>query len=1067
MELVDSRSPKDLDHAASHAIDVCQLALLRQDNWSRYFSGPSAGGGSIACGLTALAEFKTASSFGDKPYKDRILREFCKLEELKVDNSGWGPHNAEAPNQFSWVHITCLAMRAYRLHGQMERPGYACALEWLKRIAGFERVRSDSGTEIQNWDDLRCALGIEELAASARGAEFHKKLKCISSLKIKRIIRRREDLELRDMATLSRLLDAYSSTCPDYGSSVGGGANFRIKALKRILPLINSFEDAIPAVQEVVDPLASEISTGVEAIATGRLYRPDNWAHLSEERALVALLRLGHPVLSDEVYNRVKNILKRQFQSGKWAGLWWSGLNPGIPSVFACSEAIEALRLFRLSLKKSVPVIEITGDVAQEAFIVETRSTWQFMPRTHNLYNEPGLGSWIPRGGGAILTAQYMESHAFVALEPRLVRWKEAALGDWSPPAGSVKGIDTYDRQIYGIGLVGEDTWRVTSSLLRQRCKWPDLTPPEDRSQLVNKPDWLIMDDFKPISEEGKEFSFEFTPAQAPLIVKTTRLRRILLGAIARKGVTIIVVDLMQFLASEGVHYYSWENVVKAVHERLTAATKSARAPLGICLVGGRAGCLYFWTEGSAGQPQWRGKLWWDVSGTRAALERAEEGWFAGSHNLFVSELVRALYYSGCSPGNAIGPAALMPAVGVAWDVVRVTIQAGIDVPGVLKYSSQSEPFDISGWAFRPRLDLLGDLVSRRRAEIEICENGELPPDQDALMTALEVLTRGTGVLQGTPIPSQEINSDRKVQLRPVLILGDLLAVDSPTVEELGYLVELVQDYLKRPQSARLLSIGVFGRPGSGKSFAVRQIAKATLGNRAKFLEFNLSQFKEPAHILDAFQRIQSASLEGGFPVVFWDEFDANDYDWVKNFLAPLQDRQFSIAGTVHHLPQSIFVFAGGVTHSEAEFRTKVADGKYLSAKLPDFESRIKAYLTVRSIVPKKDGRLSDVDEYYSVLVTRAMLVRSMLRTHVPRALRIEKKAAIALLICYDYEVARTLERVFERGTFTGLDVIALRSLHSDDREALIEKFNEWERELTDDERKHWQEIGDLLDIYW
>jgi hypothetical protein len=166
-------------------------------------------------------------------------------------------------------------------------------------------------------------------------------------------------------------------------------------------------------------------------------------------------------------------------------------------------------------------------------------------------------------------------------------------------------------------------------------------------------------------------------------------------------------------------------------------------------------------------------------------------------------------------------------------------------------------------------MDLLGKLATRRKAEIEICENGGLPPDEDALMTALEVLTKGAGVLQGATIPSRMIASDRTIKLRPVLILGDLLAADSATIEELGYLVELVQDYLKRPQSARLLSIGVFGRPGSGKSFAVRQIAKATLGNRAKFLEFNLSQFKEPSQILDAFQRIQSASLEGDFQLYF------------------------------------------------------------------------------------------------------------------------------------------------------------------------------------------------------
>ena len=55
---------------------------------------------------------------------------------------------------------------------------------------------------------------------------------------------------------------------------------------------------------------------------------------------------------------------------------------------------------------------------------------------------------------------------------------------------------------------------------------------------------------------------------------------------------------------------------------------------------------------------------------------------------------------------------------------------------------------------------------------------------------------------------------------------------------------KIINDYEAYDKGEKPLSIGVFGPPGSGKSFGVKQIAKETIQD-VKILEFNLSQFND------------------------------------------------------------------------------------------------------------------------------------------------------------------------------------------------------------------------------
>ncbi len=187
----------------------------------------------------------------------------------------------------------------------------------------------------------------------------------------------------------------------------------------------------------------------------------------------------------------------------------------------------------------------------------------------------------------------------------------------------------------------------------------------------------------------------------------------------------------------------------------------------------------------------------------------------------------------------------------------------------------------------------------------------------------------------------------------PIAKYNFLITVDRKEIEFLHHLKTLITEYL-RNKSSQPLSIAVFGSPGSGKSFSIKQLAKALdlPDFEIKDITFNLSQFNEgnPSELYQAFHAVRDISLSGKIPLVFWDEFDSKDLAWLRYFLAPMQDGEFQEGQLTHNIGKSIFVFAGGTCSYMEEFeetaRLKIAE------KGPDFLSRIKGFINVNGPNP-------------------------------------------------------------------------------------------------------------------
>lgn len=312
-----------------------------------------------------------------------------------------------------------------------------------------------------------------------------------------------------------------------------------------------------------------------------------------------------------------------------------------------------------------------------------------------------------------------------------------------------------------------------------------------------------------------------------------------------------------------------------------------------------------------------------------------------------------------------------------------------------------------------------------------------VPPDVDAWEAGrrrwrmLENQPSSTGATNAEPLygiaKRVAIFGSRALIQAPLAKFGKLQTVDRDEIEALRNIKQLVTDYEADKGASKPLALAVFGPPGAGKSFGIKQIAEAVLGEKVPMLEFNLSQFSDSDDLIGAFHQVRDEVLKGKTPIVFWDEFDSGEYKWLQYFLAPIQDGKFQEGQITHSVGKCVFVFAGATSYDMQNFGPPTTDApaqkEFSLRKGPDFISRISGYLNVLGPnrrqtrrVTRQGGRgkLEWVDDHADICfpVRRALLLRALLGAGDQR-LQIDRGLLAALLEVDRYTYgARSFERI-------------------------------------------------------
>jgi hypothetical protein len=504
----------------------------------------------------------------------------------------------------------------------------------------------------------------------------------------------------------------------------------------------------------------------------------------------------------------------------------------------------------------------------------------------------------------------------------------------------------------------------------------------------------------------------------------------------------LIVVVAAQDLRQEHVRLstgLSWERTVEELRQALSSPVLKELATVPRHLVVMFSGDGALWLDNTRDQP--RATLIYDASGAEGAWAPQFKGQAFGYLSCMVAALVHAVMHDSTQ-------LRLESAVRTGLSAMRDLHKMGhgrvdeeeptgfpcerlakVIVRGGGNFSTTLVPWTEAEQALYAKNP---DVPGHQRPW-RIVEMSQSPFGSDKLPSLLGLATQV--VLQG----------ESAIKRLPHACFGKLLTADRFEIEFLRSIQRLMMNYHSDRQAKKPLSIGVFGPPGAGKSFGVKQLANSIFGETA-WQEFNLSQFKDVGDLIGAFHQVRDRVLSGVTPVVFWDEFDSREYFWLQFLLAPMQDGRFQEGQINHAIGKCVFIFAGATSFAFGEFgppplrklekddaytaqetkrlkQTLKALDEFRLKKGPDFHSRLDGYFDV--LGPNLRSRRRDSGNPFDQRVTdekdvcvplrRALLIRALLGASTNTRLDFDADLLNALLQAPSYlHGARSLEKLVQ-----------------------------------------------------
>jgi DNA polymerase III delta prime subunit len=601
--------------------------------------------------------------------------------------------------------------------------------------------------------------------------------------------------------------------------------------------------------------------------------------------------------------------------------------------------------------------------------------------------------------------------------------------------------------------------------------RWPFAVPAQKRRPA----EWIVLKMAKPLAQGDlwRTLSGQFGSQS---------------DGFADRLITIVNAESLRFHETGISRGLSWEKTVREICEELESnvSVRPLRRSRHLLIVFRHEGVLWFDTRKPAGEGV---RLIFDPSLCEGEWETTladPSGDVFGHLTVFTAfvaaELARRPQINNDSFENAL-------TAGI--EAMRTLRMVGHE-PDPNNEDSNEPGFPFSRLVALSTEQNSGELKSQLAAIQVPCSDEQSVPGNDWTIIAHHERRHGASrALFGT---AMQVALKGSVALKkvPQASFGKLLSIDRDEMEALRALRRTIRRYVNDAKERKPLALAVFGPPGSGKSFGVEEIADEVFSGKACILKFNLSQFTDSAELIGAFHQVRDKVLEGFVPVVFWDEFDSNEYKWLQYFLAPLEDGKFQSGQITHAISRCIFVFAGGTSCDFEHFgptpeprtteeqkalnkrhrqsRVREADEKrrtdFILKKGPDFVSRLDAHFNVLGINQRQEfdfekGKWDGTDTSdVGYPIRRALLIRSVLRLDNKTWLQIEPALLAALLRVSKYRHStRSLKKIvlllqtspgepLRRANLPSRDLLAR---HIEDVEELDQIFAETELYRSDE----------------
>jgi len=699
-------------------------------------------------------------------------------------------------------------------------------------------------------------------------------------------------------------------------------------------------------------------------------------------------------------------------------------------------------------------MILVTGDVVLDHNIYEgTRLTPDDWGGRGSLYQE------MP--GGALLTYGLLKELARDQVRFGLAQTTPAELRDWPQ--------QFHTRATWHLVPNGKDPkegkhWALDRQLgygETESRSYPGCLPPD----LPDSPDVLVLDD----AALGFREASQCWPACLRADARPSGLKWVILkmsqplaaGALWAKLKTkewsdrLVLIVSSEQLRNEGLRVaggLSWETTATDIVREL--GSNPDLRPLTECrhLIVTMSSDAALWVDNEPGEPAYR-QLIFD-------RERCEGEW---EENELHKQWKAYGYLSAITASVAWFLSRALEDKNPAPDDFTIALAAGLSTTRFLRKVGHGSERKSPAFPFSEAAAHLGLEGSKYRANpvhSYACTGLEgLDPAASEGFTILGQVSRAAGRSDLVSYePARRVASFGPDKLRgvPCATFEKLRTLDRREIDSLRYLRQLMLSYRDGGPKKRPLCLAVFGAPGSGKSFGLKQIAEAVFSAKNPILEFNLSQYSEPSDLIGAYHQVRDKVLQGFTPVVFWDEFDSERLRWLQYFLAPMQDGTFQQGEVTHTVGKCVFVFAGGTSYTFKSFENPEKTGRFSLCKGPDFISRLAGFLDIAGPNPrlKPDGKTEDTADR-EFPIRRALVIRGALELGNDESLRIESSLLNALLAVTKYRNgARSLEKLvtairdrggipLRRAHLPPNDVLSLYVENVDEFHRLMERFQD------------------------